>query len=308
MRRTAKTTTVSAAAFLVAGFAAHAADMADGSYAMPTKVSFGEIEARVGGIWLDDSRLDDDGGDRELESKMLFGGAALRAGKVLENRWIIQGDVFGELTDANERNSYAFGIGGAAHIAKRFDNHLLGVFGGYIHTDQDTSDNSETSGRAFAGVEAQHYYDDVTLYGQLGTILGHWGSDDDGYDSVSRAGFVRAMVRYFVNPATRLDLSAAGFYGVMDDDFSDKVHGGSLTAGIEHQLHDSNYSVFTGYELGYYNQQESGNDEIFEHTVWAGLKYRFGVDGTLKQQDRDRPSLDLPPLLRWVAQTAGPLD
>lgn len=308
MQKFTKSIATSAAILLLAGFAAQAADMADDSYAMPTKVSFGEVEARVGGIWLDDSRLGDDGDDRELDSKMLFGGAAMRVGKVLENRWIVQGDVFGELTDADERNSYSYGIGGAVHIAKRFDNHLLGVFGGYIYTDQDTPDDSETSGRVFGGVEAQRYYDDVTLYGQLGTILGHWGSDDDGYDSVSRAGFARAMVRYFVNPATRLDLSAAAFYGAMDDDFSDEVHGGSLTAGIEHQLHDSNYSIFSGYELGYYNQQEFGHEEIFEHTVWAGLKYRFGVEGTLKQQDRDRPSLDLPPLLRWVAQTAGPLD
>nr|WP_306259405.1 hypothetical protein [Pararhizobium sp. IMCC21322] len=240
--------------------------------------------------------------------KVLFGGAALRAGKIFDKRWIIQGDIFGELTDTNAGDSYDYGIGGAVHIAKRSDTHLLGVFGGYLHTDQDKEDDSETSGRIFAGVEAQRYYDYTTLYGQLGWIDGHWGNDDDGYDSLSRAVFARAMVRYFVNPATRLDLSAAAFYGKMDDDFSDDAKGGGLTAGIEHRLHNSSFSIFSGYEIGYYNQLENGHDEIVEQTVWAGLKYRFGVDGTLKQQDRDRPSLDLPQLLRWMAQTAGPLD
>ncbi|MCR9237787.1 MAG: hypothetical protein NXI17_14055 [Alphaproteobacteria bacterium] len=294
-------TLASAAVILMSCVSSYAVDMADGSYGMPTKVYFGEIEARLGGIWID-------GFDEGIDEEMLFGGAALRVGKVIDNRWVIQGDIFGELTDSNHRNSYAYGLGGAVHVAKRSDTHLLGIFGGYLHTDQDTPDDSETSGRVFAGVEAQRYYDQTTLYGQLGWIDGQWGSDDDGYDSLSNAVFARAMVRYFVNPATRLDLSAAAFYGQMDDDFSDEVKGGSLTAGIEHQIHDSDFSIFSGYEIGYYNQNEDGHDELVEQTVWAGLKYRFGVDGTLKQQDRDRPSLDLPPLLRWMAQTAGPLD
>lgn len=291
--------------FLVAGIAAHAAEMAEDSYGMPTKIVFGEIESRLGGIWLDGNAVDD---DDDIIVDMLFGGAAFRIGKILDNRWIFQGDLFGELTDADENNSYSYGVGGAAHIAKRTDSHLIGVFGGYIHTDQDTRDDDETSGRAFGGVEGQRYLNDVTLYGQLGGIFGNWGSDDDGYDSVSRAGFARAAVRYFKNPATRLDLSVAAFYGQMDDDFEDDVSGGSLTAGVEHQLHDRNFSIFSGYEISYYNQREDGHDEVYEQTVSAGVKYRFGVEGTLKQQDRDRPSLDLPPLLRWVAQTAGPLD
>lgn len=303
VRKQHKALVAFSAAVLMASSPAFSADMAEDGYAMPTTISFGEVEARIGGIWLNGDDLDD-GEDVD----MLFGGTALRLGKVFENRWIIQGDLFGELTDADSRNSYSYGIGGAAHIAKRFDTYLLGVFGGYIHTDQDTRDDSETSARVFAGVEGQRYFEDVTLYGQVGWIDGNWGSDDDGYDSVSRAAFARATVRYFVKPATRLDLSAAAFYGLMDDDFSDDVTGGSLSAGIEHQLHDSNFSVFSGYEISYYNQYEDGHEEIFEQTVSAGLKYRFGTDGSLKQQDRDRPSLDLPPLLRWAAQTAGPLD
>jgi len=292
-----------AAIVLMSCVGGHAADMADGNFGMPTRISFGEVEARIGGIWLDGNGREDN-----ADVEMLFGGTALRLGTVFENRWIIQGDLFGELTDTDNRNSYSYGIGGAAHIAKRFDTHLVGVFGGYLHTDQDTRDGNETSGRVFAGVEAQRYYDDVTLYGQFGWIEGNWGSDDDGYDSLSHAAFARAMVRYFVDSATRLDLSVAGFYGQMDDDFSDEVRGGSLSAAVEHQLHDSNFSIFTGYEISYYNQLEFGHDEIFEQTVSAGLKYRFGTDGSLKQQDRDRPSLDLPPLLRWAGQTAGPLD
>lgn len=301
----ARLTIASAAAFLMASLTGHAADMADQDYGMPTKVSFGEVEARAGGIWLDGDPV----GDNE-DDEMFFGGAAVRVGTVLENRWIIQGDVFGELTDSDDDDSYAYGIGGAAHIAKRYNSFLLGVFGGYLHTDQDIPSDNETSGRAFAGLEAQRYYDNVTLYGQAGWLFGEWGNDDDGFDSVSNALIARAMMRYFVNPATRLDVSVAGFYGQMDDDFEDETRGGSLTALLEHQVHDSNFSVFSGYELGYYYQQEDGGetDEIFEHTLWAGLKYRFGVDGTLQQQDRDRPSLDLPPLLRWVAQTGGPME
>ncbi len=294
-------TVASAAIILMSCMSGHAADMADGSYGMPTKISFGEIEARAGGIWLGGNEVD--GGE---DDQMLFGGAALRAGMVFENRWIIQGDVFGELTDSRDDDSYVYGIGVAAHIARRFDAYLLGVFGGYIHTDQDTSDN-DTSGRAFAGLEAQRYFDDVTLYGQVGWLDGDWGNDDGGEDSLSRAVFGRAMVRYFVTPATRLDLSAAGFYGKMDDDFENFARGGSLTAGFEHQLKDGPFSLFSGYEFGYF-YQGSEEEEVLEHTVSAGVKYRFGVDGTLKQQDRERPSLDLPPLLRWVAQTGGPLE
>lgn len=299
----------SAIAVLMVGFTAHAADMADHGYGMPIKISFGEVEARVGGILLDGGEVDNGEDDA-----MLFGGVALRAGTVSESGWVLQGGLLGELTDTTDDDSYLAGIGGAVHVAKRIENYLLGVFGGYVFTAQD-EDSDQTSGRAFAGVEAQRYFDDVTLYGQLGWLDGDWGNDDNGHDSVSKAVFGRAMVRYFVNPATRLDLSAAGFYGQMDDDFEDFTRGGSVTAAVEHQLHDGPYSIYTGYEFGYYHQNEDsgfgGNpaqEEVMEHTVWAGLKYRFGIDGTLKQQDRDRPSLDLPPLLRWVGQTGGPLE
>jgi len=104
----AKVTIASAAAVLMASFTGHAADMADDGYGMPTKVSFGEVEVRAGGIWLGGNEVD--GGE---DDQMLFGGAALRAGAVFENRWIIQGDVFGELTDSKDNNSYAYGIGGS---------------------------------------------------------------------------------------------------------------------------------------------------------------------------------------------------
>lgn len=284
--------------------ALHAADMADGSYGKPTRISFAEIEARAGAIWLGGNEVD--GGE---DNQMLFGGAALRAGMVFENRWIIQGDVFGELTDSRDDDSYVYGIGVAAHIAKRFDTYLLGIFGGYLHTDQD-DDNTDISGRAFAGLEAQRYFDDVTLYGQAGWLGGEWGNDADGKgdDSLSRAAFANAMIRYFVNPATRLDLSAAGFYGYRNTGFENETRGGSLTAAIEHQISDSALSVFSGYEFGYYFERQGGEpEEVFESTIWAGLKYRFGVDGTLKQQDMDRPNLGLPPFLRWLAQTGGPL-
>ncbi|MGJ8534680.1 MAG: hypothetical protein ACSHYC_21015 [Alphaproteobacteria bacterium] len=102
--------------------ALHAADMADGSYGKPIRVSFGEVEARAGAIWLGGNEVD--GGE---DDQMLFGGAALRAGMVFENRWIVQGDVFGELTDSGDDDSYDYGIGVAAHIARRFDTYLLGV-------------------------------------------------------------------------------------------------------------------------------------------------------------------------------------
>ncbi|MGJ8534681.1 MAG: hypothetical protein ACSHYC_21020 [Alphaproteobacteria bacterium] len=71
---------------------------------------------------------------------------------------------------------------------------------------------------------------------------------------------------------------------------------------------DTSGRAFAGLEAQRYFEREEGEpEEVFEHSIWAGLKYRFGVDGTLKQQDRARPNLDLPPLLLWLAQTGGPL-
>lgn len=302
-------TAASAVVILTLSISGHAADMVDSNYGMPTRVSFGEVEARVGGIWLGGGEV-----DAGEDGEMLFGGAALRAGTIFENRWILQGDTFSELTDSNASDSYVFGIGGSVHVAKRFENYLLGGFAGLLLTVQD-EDSDSTSGRTFAGLEAQRYFEDVTLYGQVGWLDGDWGSDDNGEDSLSRAVFGRAMVRYFVNDMTRLDMSAAGFYGKMDDSFENYTRGGSLTAAIEYQLHGGPYAIFTGYEFAYFHQngEFTGpggyvDEEVMEHTVSAGVKYRFGVDGTLKQQDRERPSLDLPPLLRWVAQTGGPLE
>lgn len=104
-------------------------------------------------------------------------------------RWVIQGDIFGELTDSNHCNSDSYGLGRAVHIAMRFDIHLLGIFGGYLHSHQDTHDNSETSEQVFAGMEAQRYFDHTIIYGQIGWIDGNWDSDDDGYDSLSCAVF-----------------------------------------------------------------------------------------------------------------------
>ncbi len=101
---------------------------------------------------------------------------------------------FGEVTDTQENDSYFFGVGGAVHAARQFDNYLLGGFTGYVFTAQD-EDRTATSGRAFVGLEAQRYFEDTTLYSRLGWLGGDWGNDDEGEDSLSKLVFGRTMVR-----------------------------------------------------------------------------------------------------------------
>lgn len=284
---------------LAPAYALAADELVPPAYSPP--LWFGEVEINGGKSDLGGNELGSD-----EASHFWFRGGAVRLGLNFSNGWLIQGDLFAEGTSAASfGDSYDTGIGAAAHLALRNEVGLIGGFAGKLHTDQD-NDSGDKSERWFAGVEGQYFLPAATAYGQLGWLDGDGGNDDSGLDSLRETWFARGVTRWFATDDLRIDFSGAWFDGIMDSDV-DGVHGYNWSLGVEQRLGATGWSLYGGYEHGYYFQ-DIENDTITEQTWKFALKYRFGGPASLKDADRHGASLDTPSLLRWVAQTGGPLE
>jgi hypothetical protein len=89
----------------------------------------------------------------------------------------------------------------AAHLNYReFDRYLVGIFaGGGKYFVDDSSETGISGSLYFAGVEAQGYFGNSTLYGQAG-FLGA-SQPDEHLDDV---WFVRGVGRHYINNGTAM--------------------------------------------------------------------------------------------------------
>ncbi len=298
---------ITISAVVISGFLLSLADLAEaGDWGKnPKAVTYeetsllkGDFEVTLGKTWLDGEL---GGTPDELDT---YSGE-LQLGMDIGDHYFAQFDLLGEKTDA--RDGYQHGYAFAGHLMRRnSDAGGLGVFGGTLTTDQDNG-TTDTSNRYFFGLEGQVYRQNATFFGQVGYLDGTGGSDDDGEDSIREAVFARGGVQYFLNEDLMIEAEVSGAFGKMDDDAPPLEDAEVIAWGVKAEKRLTNYlSGAIGYQGAEYFQDEE-NDRLNEHVAYLSFTVLFDQD-TLQARSRKSTSLDTPQILRWSAQTGGPLE
>ncbi len=226
-----------------------------------------------------------------------FGGAG-RANLNLDG-WSIQLDVFGDHWDlVDDDFSYdVFGsFGGAAHLSLRDQtSYLIGVFGG--HTKVSTYYTGYNFGGFFYGAEAQVYWGNLTLYGQVGGLNSVTGGAES-YAPIDEF-FARAVARYFFTPNTKLEAGATLLTGdIWGPTFPDRTINWNLK--LEQKLGASPVSIFAEID-GVHSTYVSNQAWDPLYRAMAGVKLSFG-SGTLQEQNNSGATLDTPDfgVIGWI--------
>jgi hypothetical protein len=164
--------------------------------------------------------------------------------------------------------------------------YLFGLFGGI----GDASGFFSSQRTGLIGAEAQWYWHQFTLYGQVGydTTLSNNGFSD------TNAWFLRGTGRYFINPNFMLE----GTVMYANGDIDPVCCGSSLgfetwtwSAKGEWRLPTAPFSVYAKYQ-GSETSFDRFSDKVTDHRVLFGLKLHMG-DRTLQQTDRAGATLDI---------------
>lgn len=225
-------------------------------------------------------------------------GASARISMPLGESFSAQLDLDAEqrILDTNDNGHYKASVVSGVHLSYRNpESHLLGVFGGLgqvVYEDDDEAD------LWFAGVEGQYYFDQVTLYSQIGYLD---AKDDADTDALHEAWFVRGVARHFLTDYTMIQADAAYVDGKQDSGSGYDMYGISWGLRLDHQYMSLPVSVFAAYEGNYFDNGSCGDcGDFVEHAFLVGAKFSFGAKD-LKQNDRSGATLDLPSFGRWVA-------
>jgi hypothetical protein len=211
----------------------------------------------------------------------------------------VQVDAQAEGTSYDDRfgdfSNHSYLVGG--HWSWRNpQQYLFGVFGGI----GDAGGGGGFSQRyGLIGAEAQWYWSQFTLYGQVGfdTTLASNGSSD------TNAWFIRGTGRYFINPNFMLEGTV--MYANGDVDFNPGSVGfetWTWQAKVEWRLATAPFSVYAKYqgsETSYDNALGFRDFKVTDNRVLLGLKLHMG-DRTLQQTDRAGATLDI------ISPTANP--
>jgi hypothetical protein len=298
---TLKQTFVGAFAVFALSSVGHAADMqpvlkAPG--AQPEQQATGYVEVYTG--WARTESEND--GERDRFNGWALGGAGRG------NYWISR-DMSVQVDAQAEGTSYD-SSGSSGHISthsylagshwswRNPQQYLFGLFGGI----GDAGGGGGFSQRyGLIGAEAQWYWHQFTLYGQVGydTTLASNGSSD------TNAWFIRGTGRYFINPNFMLEgtvMYANGNIDFNSGGSSIDFQTWSWQAKAEWRFATAPFSVFAKYQ----GSETSYDDALFlrdakvtDHRVLLGLKLHMG-DRTLQQTDRAGATLDI------ISPTANP--
>jgi len=226
-----------------------------------------------------------EGCDTPFDEKAWVLGGAGRA-----NYWIGQGmslqvdaQAEGNSYDVGSRNisNNSYLVGG--HLSFRNPQQsLYGVFAGVGDAGSDR--------HGVVGAEAQWYWGNVTLYGQV------------GYDATISSGnvdtsawFLRGTTRYFVNPNFMIEGTV--LYANGDIDFgnsSTEFDTWLWQAKAEWRMAASPISLFAKYQGSQttYDVSRYREVEVTDHRVMFGLKLNMG-DRNLQATDRSGATLDI---------------
>jgi hypothetical protein len=276
----------------------------------------GTIEAYGGRSWLSGSEIANS--SDEANRQWLLGGR----GKV--DIPFGQGDQFSlqlsldaegafhkpQDASANDiNNTYAGGMVAAAHLNYReFDRYLIGMFaGGGKYFVDDTGTTGVSGSLYFAGVEAQGYFGNSTLYGQAG-FLG--ASQPEAH--LDNVWFVRGVGRHYFNNGTALlqgELSyARGKYlEVGSPDERASILGWGLRYEQQFKTwanNDGYASWFAEYQGARWKIRDAFDHTVKDHTFLLGLKFAFN-QGSLQGNERMGAAVDLPNFGRWAGRAPG---
>ena len=174
--------------------------------------------------------------------------------------------------------------------------YLFGLFGGV--GDAGAPQFSESQRHGLIGGEAQWYWQQFTLYAQVGydTTL----NTSDGIDSIN-AWFIRGTGRYFINPNFLIEGTVTYANGNVDFQSccGPSVDFQTWTWGVkgEWRFATAPFSVFAKYQGSETKYDNPANFDLFgakvtDHRVLLGLKLHMG-DRTLQQTDRAGATLDI---------------
>jgi opacity protein-like surface antigen len=194
-------------------------------------------------------------------------------------------------------SSHSYLIGG--HWSWRSpQQYLFGLFAAAGDAGNGEFSFTGSQRHALIGGEAQWYWSQFTLYGQVGydSTLGNIGSA--GTDSV-HAWFIRGTGRYFVNPNFLIEGTVMYANGDIDFNFGAPTLGfqtWTWQAKAEWRFPTAPFSVFAKYQ-GSETKIDTGSplvgfDKVTDHRVMLGLKLHMG-DRTLQQTDRTGATLDI---------------
>jgi len=195
-----------------------------------------------------------------------------------------------------------------AHLAYRDPTrYALGAFG-LVGSSNGGEEENATIG--LFGLEAQKYWDNITLYGQGGVF---YADDEDEDDVMTNAWFVRGVVRKFIDPNSYVaaDLSYAegeendGPGGGNVDDLS------AVSWGLKYERMKTDMPIawFVEYKGNHIaeDQPGSGDDELTTHAGMVGLRFQFGATSAI-ENDRRGATFDMPDVGRWTGWTMEVVD
>src|SRR5262245_53223710 len=286
-------TCVGAVAFFALASVAHAADMQPVLKAPAVdQQATGYVEVYSGWARTEVENF----GDRDRFNGWALGGAG--RGNYWVNRGMsVQVDAQAEGTSYDDRfghfSTHSYLVGG--HWSWRNpQQYLFGLFGGVGDAGGAGLDNSQRTG--LIGAEAQWYWQQFTLYGQVGydTTL----NSGNRVDSIN-AWFLRGTGRYFINPNFLIEGTVTYANGNVDFLCCERssIDFQTWTWGVkgEWRFATAPFSVFTKYqgsETTYDDSRLFRDAQVTDHRVMFGLKLHMG-DRTLQQTDRAGATLDI---------------
>jgi opacity protein-like surface antigen len=292
-----KQSLVGAAAIVALASAAGAADMQPvlKAPAAVDQQATGYVEVYSGWARTESENF----GERDRFNGWALGGAG-RGNYWVSRDMSVQVDAQAEGTSYDDRygrfSTHSYLVGG--HWSWRNPQQsLFGLFGGV----GDAGGNglfTDSQRHGLIGAEAQWYWHQFTLYGQVGydTTLNSSGSVD-----TINAWFIRGTGRYFINPNFLIEGTVMYANGSADFNYSGNpsVDFQTWTWGVkgEWRFATAPFSVFAKYqgsETNYDNSnfQELRDAKVTDHRVLLGLKLHMG-DRTLQQTDRAGATLDI---------------
>jgi hypothetical protein len=266
---------------------------------LPPEEALSPFSAQVDG-WVGYWFLDDEK-DNVLsdEDEGLIYGADGKLRLDLFSGLSVQADAGFDDVDENDGEDYYQGgwyVGG--HLSwSDPESALLGIFGG---TGAGESDEEDTDFWVLGG-EAQLYFDNWTLYGQVGYFDAEADSEPEE-DAFHDAWFGRIVARYFFTSENRLQAEFAYADGDQDSDEDDEQNMEVISWGAryDHQLWE-NITIFAAYDGGYYdNGNGFDTGSYYDHVISGGLSISLGRPDLLSI-DRSGPNLDMPQIGRWAA-------
>lgn len=229
----------------------------------------GYVEAYLGGLYLSA-----DGGHLSARTA----GGAGRVNFPIDARWNIQTDA--SIDSLWVEGSNIYGYGGAIHGYWRDpSSYALGGFATFTRYGGDIGGPKIYN--FTVGPEAQAYFGNVTVYGQIYYGQLRANGESEHYDQWGG----RAVVRYFAQDNLRFDgeLGFARLSGFGD-------HLDTITAALQanYRFSGTPFSVFGRYQL---DHMSVASTDLNIHKYVIGLRASFGSN-TLLEEDRNGATMD----------------